>query len=232
MLTRRRVALALTTVAALGSSALAVQPPSRTGAGGAGGGSSLARRSHDVDAVVLPAAGVTRPLRTHVDFVHQVVPAKRGGDEPGMTQSSWDRATGVPSRIWGKGLDVPGSVADPDVAAAAAWRFLVAHLDLVAPGASVTDFELVANVERNGLRTIGFIQRHGGLAVFGGQVSFRFKNDRLFVVGSEALPDVRVEQPRRVRPTLDLRLTAAASTAVELGLAADRVSATTSGPLT
>ncbi len=231
MLTRRRVALALTTVAALGSSALAVQPPSRTGG-------SVARRSHDVDAVVLPAAGVMRPLRTHVDFVHQVVPAKLGAAwqrlaaaAPGMNQASWDRATGVPSRIWGKGLDVPGSVASADIAAAAAWRFLVAHLDLVAPGASITDFELVANVERRGLRTIGFIQRHGGLPVFGGQVNFRFKNDRLFVVGSEALPDVRVAQPRRVRPTLDLRLAAGAATAADLGLAADRVTTSATGQL-
>jgi MYXO-CTERM domain-containing protein len=230
MLTRRRVALALTTVAALGSSAFAFHP---------GTAPSRARTSHDHDAVVLPAARVSRPLRGHVELVHQTVPARSGAawqrlvaDAPGMTQASWDRATGVPSRIWGRGVDAPGSVADPDLAAAAAWRFLVAHLELVAPGSAITDFELVANVERRGLRTIGFVQRHGGLPVFGGQVNFRFKNDRLFVVGSEALPDVRVPRPTQVRAATVLGRSAAAATALDLGLAADRVSAGPAGPLT
>ncbi|HUQ06663.1 MAG TPA: DUF4215 domain-containing protein [Kofleriaceae bacterium] len=232
MLTRRRVALALTTVAALGSSAYAFKPSTPSA-------HSLARASHDHDAIVLPAARVSRPLRTHVELVHQVVPARRGAawkqlvaDAPGLTMASWDRATGVPSRIWGRGLDAPGSVADPDVAAAAAWRFLVAHLELIAPGSAVTDFELVANVERRGLRTVGFAQRHGGLPVFGGQVSFRFKNDRLFVVGSEALPDVRVARPTQVRVATILARSAVASTALDLGLAADRMTAGAAGPLT
>jgi cysteine-rich repeat protein len=217
MLTRSRVVLAITTVAALGSSAFAVQSSSR----------SLARRSHDVDAVVLPAAGVSRPLRSHVELVSRTFTPIQG-----LTQASFDRATGVPSRIWGRGIDVPGSVAHPAVAAAAAWRFLVEHVGVLAPGSSVTDFELVANVEQNGLRTVGFVQRHAGMPVFGGQVSFRFKHDRLFVVGSEALPHVRVDLPRRMRASVELGVGAAASTAVELGLRLDRVSSGAAGPLT
>ncbi len=230
MLTRRRVALAFTTVAALGSSALAVQPSKP--------GLSRARRSHDVEAVVLPAAGFTRSLRTHVELVHQVVPATRGAAwqrlqaaAPGLTQSSWDRATGVPSRIWGRGVDVPGSVAHPDIAAAAARRFLVDHGELLAPGSAITDFELIANVERNGVRTVGFAQRHGGLRVFGGQVSFRFKRDRLLVLASEALPDVKVSMPRRIAAPTPLGLAAAAATATELDLAPTSVSAATPGQL-
>ena len=39
---------------------------------------------------------------------------------PGLSQATWDRATGVPARIWGRGLEVPGSVRDPDIAAQAA----------------------------------------------------------------------------------------------------------------
>ncbi len=228
MLTRRRVALAISAVAILGSSAFAVQPSTR----------SRARRSHDHDAVVLPGAGVTQPLRTYVELLHQRVPATRGvawqrllAAAPGLTQSSWDRATGVPSRIWGRGLDVPGSVADGGVAAAAARRFLVDHLDLVAPGSAVTDFELVSNVELRGLRTIGFVQRHGGLRVFGGQISFRFKRDRLFVIGSEALPDVRTAWPRRIAAGADLGATVAAESAADLGLAPDRVTAGAAGTL-
>ena len=40
-----------------------------------------------------------------------------------------------------------------------------------------------------------FVQRANGMIVVGGQVSFRFKHDRLFVIGSEALPNVTFAMP-------------------------------------
>jgi hypothetical protein len=55
------------------------------------------------------------------------------------------------------------------------------------------DFELVSNHTDGDIRSIGFLQRHGGRRVVGGQVSFRFKADKLFVIGDEALPNVRVD---------------------------------------
>lgn len=227
MLIRRRVALAIFLVAAMAASAHAVRPGSQ------------ARRSHDHDAVVLPGAGVTRPLRAHVELAHQLVPATRGpawqalaAAAPGLAQSSWDRATGVPSRIWGRGLEVPDSVARADVAAAAAWRFLVEHGELLAPGSTISDFELVSNVERNGLRVVGFVQRHRGLPVLGGQVSFRFKRDRLFVIGSEALPDVAVDLTPGITArggAAALATGVAAATAADVGLPPDRVRADAPG---
>ena len=40
---------------------------------------------------------------------------------------------------------------------------------------------LVANHLCSGMRSVGFVQHAGGVRVDGGQVSFRFKNDRLGV---------------------------------------------------
>ncbi|HTE55853.1 MAG TPA: hypothetical protein VK698_33590 [Kofleriaceae bacterium] len=107
-------------------------------------------------------------------------------------RATWDDATGVPSRLFGRGIAAPRAVRDPAAAERHARAFLARHIDLVAPGAAPGDFELVANVERDGMRVLGFRQMHAGMPVLGGQVSFRFKNDRLFVIGSEALPHVRV----------------------------------------
>jgi hypothetical protein len=104
--------------------------------------------------------------------------------------ASWDVATGVPSRIFGPGIPVPGSIADPAVAEAFARAFLARHIELLAPGAAPRDFALAADDHDAGMRTVAFIQRHGGVRVIGGQVSFRFKRDRMFAIGSEALPHV------------------------------------------
>lgn len=122
--------------------------------------------------------------------------------EVGSTwQASWDRATGVPSRMFGPGVHVPGSVASASVAGAFAHQFLARHIDLLAPGASANDFVLAGNHEADGMRTVGFFQYYRGLRVLGGQVSFRFKNDRMFVIGSEALPRVGGKtEPARTDP--------------------------------
>jgi uncharacterized protein (TIGR03382 family) len=196
-----------------------------------------ARASHARGVEVLPAAAAPRLVRDHLKVAYHAVPAERAvawagfvAGAPGMTAASWDRATGVPSRIWGRGVLVTGSVADPAVAAAAAWRVLGANLALLAPGARLGDFALVANDLDGDLRTIGFVQRHAGLPVVGGQVSFRFKRDRLFVIGSEALPDVRVAWPA-AKPAGALVDPVRAATAVDLGLDAAALATRADGGL-
>lgn len=105
----------------------------------------------------------------------------------------WDADTSVPGRIFGVGIPMPGTI-DSDFAAERAARDLLeAHIDLLAPGADLSNFVLVSNELHNGVRTVGFFQHHRGLRVVGGQVSFRFKADRMVAVGSEALPHVNIE---------------------------------------
>ena len=110
----------------------------------------------------------------------------------GATETLWDRATGVPVRVWGSGVPAPGSVASPEVAARGARALLREHLAVLAPGASLDDLVLVGNHVGGGVRSVGFRQHHRGRPVLGGQVSVRFKADRLVAIASEALPDVRV----------------------------------------
>lgn len=68
------------------------------------------------------------------------------------------------------------------------------------------------------MRSIGFFQRAGGKRVVGGQVSFRFKADRLFVIGSEALPNVTVATPKTRLAQTALRDRASAMLRSELAL--------------
>src|SRR5688572_11611335 len=108
-----------------------------------------------------------------------------------------DRDTDVPLRMWGPSPHVANSVADAAIAEAAARQFLAQHIATLAPGAAVTDFELVANQlsPKGDLRSIGFAQRAGGLRVLGGSIGFAFKADRLVMVSSTALPNVNVAAP-------------------------------------
>jgi hypothetical protein len=112
--------------------------------------------------------------------------------------ASWDQATGVPTRIFGAGMAAPHTVSSGKDAEAFARAFLERHIELLAPGALPSDFTLVTNDLERGLRTVGFLQHSGGVRVIGGQVSFRFKADRLVVIGSEALPWVRAASPKSV----------------------------------
>lgn len=110
----------------------------------------------------------------------------------------WDRDTGVPQRIFGAGIAAPGSMASAQLAEGYARDVLREHIDLLAPGSSPDDFRVVANDRSGGMRSVGLLQHRDGMRVVGGQVSFRFKNDRLFVLASVALPDVDVAAPRTV----------------------------------
>jgi hypothetical protein len=162
----------------------------------------------------MPSANLGKPLRTQrqVRWSHAPTAAWQKLAARGSWQAAWDRATGVPTRIWGSGLAAPGASASADIAEAFARAQLAEHIALLAPGASPADFELVSNSSDGDIRSIGFVQRHDGRIVVGGQLSFRFKRDRLFVIGSEALPNVTLPgQPRArlVRAVLHDRATTA-----------------------
>ncbi len=105
-------------------------------------------------------------------------------------RATWDRDTGVAARVWGSYIAVPGALADAAIAEAAARRFLAEHADVLAPGAQVRDFVVVANQVDDGIRTVGFAQTWGGVPVVGGQLGFVFARDRLFAIGSSAWPHV------------------------------------------
>ena len=154
----------------------------------------------------MPAAGTTKPLRAHAEVRYTTVasPAWKAFTAAacGTWRASYDRATGVPSRIWGTGVLVFGSVASAAIAETFTRQWLVDHVDLVAPGATASDFELASNHSDGEIRSVGFVQRVGGRRVVGGQVSFRFKRDRLIAIGSEALPNVDASVPKpRTRMT-------------------------------
>jgi hypothetical protein len=119
-------------------------------------------------------------------------------------QVLWDTSTTVPSRIFGKGIDAPGSIQSPEAAEAHARAFLAKHIDLIAPGVSPDNLKLAANELHKGLRTVAFTQlaqlattKEGAkIPVVGGQLSFRFKNNRLFVIASEAIPFAAANAPQ------------------------------------
>jgi MYXO-CTERM domain-containing protein len=107
-------------------------------------------------------------------------------------RAMWNSQTGVAQRIFGAGISAPGALRSPAAAEAHARAALRANLHVLAPGASEGDFELAANhLDETGMRTVSFFQYSGGVPVLGGQVNFRFRNDRLFMMGSEAYPHVR-----------------------------------------
>jgi hypothetical protein len=157
------------------------------------------RKTARLQADHLTAFGPVKALRTErsVDWAARPSPAWSRLAATGSWTAAWDTATGVPVRIWGSSIAVPGAIANAAVAEQAARQFLADNLALLAPGAQLSDFVLVSNVYDGNIRAIGFHQLSGGIRVLGGQISFEFKNDRLFVIGSEALPNVVI--PAAVR---------------------------------
>ncbi len=115
----------------------------------------------------------------------------------GGWHAAWDAATNVPSRLWGPGIPAPGAMASAAIAEQHARRVLAEHLALLAPGAALTDFVLVSNHSDGDLRSdqLRAARRRPARSSVG-EVSFRFKRDRLFLIGSEALPDVKVTPTR------------------------------------
>jgi len=169
----------------------------------------------------MPSANLGKPLRVQRQVTWSQPPTAAWQKllATGTWQAAWDRATGVPSRIWGSGIAAPGSIASADLAAAFARATLATHIALLAPGASPADFELVSNSYDGDIRSIGFVQKHDGRVVVGGQVSFQFKHDRLFVIGSQALPNITLPaQPRTRLAAAALQDHAAATLRLALAL--------------
>lgn len=161
---------------------------------------SLATRPAAEVLTALPSANLGKPLRSSIGIRMQPMASaawtRFQTRAAGRWSASWDRATGVPSRIWGSGIAAPGTVASAQIAEQTARQLLADHLALLAPGATAADFMLASNTLANGVRSVGFVQRASGVSVVGGQISFRFKHDRMIAIGSEALPNVTFAQPR------------------------------------
>ncbi|HLT40035.1 MAG TPA: hypothetical protein VK034_27330, partial [Enhygromyxa sp.] len=105
-------------------------------------------------------------------------------------QARFDADTGVLDTLIPAGFAVPGASGSPAIAEQFALDFLTRHIELLAPGSSAADFQLISDVTSDGLRSVGLVQTHAGLSVVGGQLSLHFKNDRLIAVRSQALPNV------------------------------------------
>jgi uncharacterized protein (TIGR03382 family) len=151
-----------------------------------------------------------RAPRAHRDIAWSA-PARRPAafaSLPGW-RAQWDRDTDVPLRLWGPPIAAPRASADPAAAEAAARLFLAAHLDLLAPGAKLSDFALAANqLDAGGIRTVTFLQHAQGLPVVGGSVGFEFRADQLMLVGSTALPDVVARMPGGALPDATIETSA------------------------
>lgn len=132
-------------------------------------------------------------------------------------RASWDKATWVPVRLWGAGVAAPGSTSSAAAAEKHARALLSAHARLVAPFADPGEFRLITNDLSAGLRTVAFQQTAHGLDVVGAHVSFRFKNDRLFMIASSAKPT----SGARPAAASSSKLEAVARAAAEAALLAD-----------
>lgn len=141
--------------------------------------------------------------RTSIDYRIDLVPAHAAAAfaaldaELGVVHGAWDPQLGVPTRLMLRGLQAPGTVADADTAEAFARDVLARHLAVLAPGSRVEDFVLVANDLDAGQRTIAFAQTVAGTELLGASIDLRFKNDRLFMVGSSAIPNARAKAPAK-----------------------------------
>ncbi|MCX4244123.1 DUF4215 domain-containing protein [Paraliomyxa miuraensis] len=116
-------------------------------------------------------------------------------DEVGPIWVAWSPERGAASGIITTGIEAPGAVASPARAEALALLWLSRHLSVLAPGSTIADFTVVTNHLGSGIRTVGLLQLHHGVPVLGGQLSVRFKGDRLVYVSSQALPDVSASLP-------------------------------------
>jgi len=149
-------------------------------------------RSKGAEAPMVTTGRAPRPYRD-VEWVRQGALDRAGF--LGWT-AIYDRDTEVPLRMWGPGQLASGAMANPAIALAWARKFVAEHIDVLAPGAAAADFVVAANeLNPSGdVRSVGFVQRASGIAVLGGTISFAFKNDRMIMVGSTALPHVVVAQ--------------------------------------
>jgi cysteine-rich repeat protein len=132
------------------------------------------------------ARGTTATARQRADLLAQRF---------GTAGELWDADTGVPLRIWGSGISYPGAVDDASLAEHAAREVLADHLELLAPGSAITDWTLGWNEKRGDVRTVVFTQSWRGMPVLGGRIEMELKQDRMILIGSEALPNVAATVP-------------------------------------
>ena len=147
-----------------------------------------------------PVVAAGRAPRLHRD-VAWTAPAGALAGLPSW-QVMWDRDTDVPLRMWGPSIAAPRTTNDAAAAEAFARQLLVQHIELLAPGATASDFVLLANQTSpsGDLRTVSFAQRASGLPVVGGAIAFAFSHDRLTMMSSTALPKVSVRMPSASLP--------------------------------
>jgi MYXO-CTERM domain-containing protein len=114
----------------------------------------------------------------------------------------WDRDTEVPLRLWGPAIAAPGTSANAAAAETFARQQLVQHIALLAPGATPSDFVVLANqTDPSGtVRTVSFAQRAFGIPVLGGAIAFTFSHDRMTMIGSTSLPKIGVRLPQSSLP--------------------------------
>ncbi len=175
----------------------------------------------------------TRPIVD--EFLTAQVPQERAAawqrfqsDAGGIWRAQWDAARAMPSQVYGSGMVAPRSVTDATSAEAFARGVLQSHLDLLAPGAAPGDMVLTADVlnPRGDMRHVGFVQKHGGMPlVNGGGVVFSFKNDRLFLISSDAMPDISVTPPSAPADPVGLTRAARDHVVRMLGLSSSAASA-------
>lgn len=122
-------------------------------------------------------------------------------DQAGPLWVTWSEHRRAPDGIIFAELPAPDTVGSPQRAEAFAREFLAAHVDLLAPGSRADDFVAAGNDLSRGIRTVGFVQQHGGIEVEGGQIGFRFVRDRLVLVTSQARPHVAIDPT--TAPTID-----------------------------
>jgi hypothetical protein len=133
--------------------------------------------------------------------------------EGGQWDGLWDAQTNVPLAITGSGIPAPGTVASAAEAQRFVEAFLAKHVGLLAPGSAASDIHLVDNISDGEMRTVGLVQTYQGMQVLGANLIFEFKNDRLFVVGSTALPNVKVPVAHAAAKAPDASAVAVASLA-------------------
>lgn len=179
--------------------ASALVTPPRTGASTSG--------PLEASGALVAPAGLP-PLRHEVSTHHGAPPRALAGAWATFVADTtsprwraiWDSDTLRPLRVYGGFVEAPGTSQSAAAAEGHARAFLARHAALLLAGRSIDDFELTVSRTSGGLRTVGFRQvtTAGGVKVpvLGAGVSVRYRADRLFLLGAEALPVSPFEAPQ------------------------------------
>ena len=122
----------------------------------------------------------------------------------------WDHDTETPTQLMLPNMVASGSVSSASVAESIARSVMSAHLELLAPGATMDNFTLKTNQLDGDVRTVAFQQVVGGAKVMGATVQFLFKGDRLSLITNLALPHVKVDVPAARLPVAAIHAAATA----------------------